>query len=216
MSYKAVLFDLDGTLLDTLEDLADAMNATLEKMGYPHHRVEEYKFFVGDGVVNLVRRTLPRDELTEENIKKALKLNREEYRQRWHNKTRLYDGVPKMLDFLEKQNIPKVVLSNKPHEFTRKTVEHFLGKWNFQVIQGVDENTPKKPETKGALKIAKKLGIKPEEFLYIGDTNTDMQTAVAAGMYPVGALWGFRTGDELRRNGAQKIIEKPSEITEFF
>lgn len=216
MNYEAVLFDLDGTLLDTLEDLADSMNATLKKLGFSVHPIDEYKYFVGDGVVKLVERALPKEHLNKATVQKALEINRQEYKNRWHNKTKLYDGIAELLDFLEENKIPKVVLSNKPHEFTKIVVERFLKNWNFDIVQGVDEETPKKPEIVGAVRIAEKLGFKPSRILYLGDTNTDMRTAVSAGMFAVGVLWGFRTADELLKNGAQKLVEKPQNVISLF
>lgn len=212
MPYRAVIFDLDGTLLDTLEDLADSMNAVLASMGLPTHPVAAYKYFVGDGVVELARRALPPGRRDPKVVKSAVAGMRQEYGRRWDRKTRPYDGIPELLDALAARGVAMTVLSNKPHDFTRLCVTTFLGKWRFDAVQGVDENVLKKPDPSGALAVATKLGIPPAEFIYLGDTNTDMQTAVAAGMFPVGALWGFRTGDELLASGATMLVEKPADV----
>jgi phosphoglycolate phosphatase len=212
MKYHAVLFDLDGTLLDTLADLSDSMNAALTELGLRAHEQAEYKYFVGDGVVELARRVLPADRCDEASLRAAAERMRAEYARRWNVKTRPYDGVPELLDGLTERGVRKGVLSNKPHDFTLLCVSKLLAKWTFDVVQGVEEGVRKKPDPSGALAVARKLGLKSEQFLYVGDTNTDMQTAVAAGMYPVGALWGFRTAEELLANGAKTLLARPEEL----
>ena len=212
MKYNAVIFDLDGTLLDTLEDLADSMNAALAELNLPTHDVQAYRYFVGDGVDNLARRALPEGCRTGEMIARCIELMRSEYAGRWRNKTRPYDGVPEMLDELGRRGVSKAVLSNKPHDFTVMCVEQLLGSWSFDAVCGVDDGTPPKPDPAGALKIANALGVWPDEIIYLGDTNTDMQTAVAAGFYPVGALWGFRTAAELTESGAKTLLRHPADL----
>jgi phosphoglycolate phosphatase len=212
MKYKAVLFDLDGTLLDTLADLGESMNSVLKRYGFPEHPLESYKYHVGDGVVELCRRVLPQDCQDSGTIDTVTRAMRAEYGNRWDRKTRPYDGVPVLLDGLTVRGIRMTVLSNKPHDFTRLCVQKLLGRWHFDVVQGLEEGIQKKPDPLGALTVAKKLGFLPSDFLYLGDTNTDMRTAVAAGMYPVGALWGFRTADELTTSGAKMLIAKPMDL----
>jgi len=212
MHYKAVLFDLDGTLLDTLEDLGEAMNQVLRNLGFPVHELQAYKYFVGDGVEMLVRRALPKEALSEELVQKCLKVYREEYGRRWDQKTRPYEGVPEMLDTLTEMGLPLAILSNKPDDFSKLVVSKLLSKWQFQVVFGVRPSVPKKPDPEGAFEIAAMLDIPPSQFLYLGDTGIDMRTAVTAGMFPVGALWGFRTAEELTANGARVLIEKPLDL----
>lgn len=212
MPYKAILFDLDGTLLDTIEDLADSMNAALARLGAPQYPVPAYKHFVGDGVIELCRRTLPDDRRDEASLKQAAQMMRAEYTHRWAAKTRPYDGIPELLDALSARGLTTTVLSNKPTDFTRLCVQEFLSKWTFAAVQGLDEAVKKKPDPSGALAIARQLGIAPADFLYLGDTDTDMKTAVAAGMFPVGALWGFREADELTANGAKVLVAKPADV----
>ena len=212
MKFRAVLFDLDGTLLNTIDDLADSMNATLERYGYPRHPVAAYRYFVGDGLVNLVLRSLPEDHRDEVTVNRLMVDQREEYGRRWANKTRPYDGVPELLDALEEQGLALCVLSNKPDDFTRLVVQKLLPKWKFAVVRGERKDTPKKPDPTGARQIAAELGLSEGEFLYVGDTGTDMRTAIAAGMFPVGALWGFRTREELMETGAKVLIEQPGDL----
>ncbi len=210
--FKAVLFDLDGTLLDTIEDLTDSMNVALAVCGFPQRTVTECKYFVGDGVLNFVLRALPKDVRKKETLDKMVEVYRKDYGQRWALKTRLYDGVPELLDGLVQRGIKMAVLSNKPDEFTRLMVAKMLDRWKFDSVRGERNGIPKKPDPMSAISIARELAVPAEQFLYVGDTNTDMQTAVCAGMYPIGALWGFRTADELLVNGAQTLIERPQEL----
>ncbi len=215
MKYRAVVFDLDGTLLDTLEDLANATNAALREMALPVHEVEAYRYFVGDGLRKLVERALPAEREGEADFRRAMALFREHYGRNWKARTRLYDGVPDMLDAMTERNLPLAVLSNKPHEFTVRCVGELLGRWSFAAVQGVNDATPPKPEVTGALAAAARLGAEPAEILYLGDTGTDMRTAAAAGMFPVGATWGFRTEEELRENGAAVIARHPRDVLEL-
>ena len=189
---RAVLFDLDGTLLDTLDDLADATNAALAELGLPQHPTGAYKYFVGDGFEQLVRRAIGEEHLTEALLARGIELARCEYARCWAEKTQPYPGIPELLDELGRRGIPMAVLSNKPHEFTRLCVTRLLSHWRFQVIQGAVPDLARKPDPGGALAIAAGMGLAPGEVLYLGDTNTDMQTAAAAKMFAVGALWGFR------------------------
>ncbi len=212
MSYKAVLFDLDGTLLDTLDDLADAANAALDRLGLPAHPLDAYKYFVGDGMRNLVLRTLPEDQRDEDTLVKTMEAFQEEYGRNWADKTRPYDGVAELLDALARRGVPKAVLSNKPHDFTQLCVARLLSKWSFAAVQGVSDTNPRKPDPTGALRIAERLGVTPADVLYAGDTNTDMQTATAAGMFAVGVTWGFRPAAELLAHGALALIDTPAEL----
>ena len=211
-SHLAVLFDLDGTLLDTLEDLADATNAALGELGLPPHPLEDYKQFVGDGIENLIRRALRQERPDDALLARGIELARGQYARRWAEKTRPYPGIAELLDALTTRRIPMAVLSNKPDEFTRLCVERLLPNWQFQVVQGASDNLPRKPHPGGALAIAAEILVVPADVLYLGDTNTDMQTAVAAGMFPVGALWGFRTAEELLSNGAAALAGTPGDV----
>ena len=199
-------------MLNTLEDLANSMNSALVRFGFEPHPTDCYRLFVGDGTEYLVRRALPKDHRNEQTISKCLTAMQDEYSRHWADNTKVYPGIPELLWALEKRNIAKAVLSNKPDCFTQVMVEKLLPNWSFRIVRGAKPSMPKKPHPGGALKIAKELAIAPEEFLYVGDTNTDMQTAGSAGMYGVGALWGFRDAEELLASGAKSLVEKPEDI----
>ncbi len=212
MGYRAVLFDLDGTLLDTLADLADSINATLSRMGHPEHEIGRYRYFVGRGVHHLIGSALPETHNGDEEVERGLLILREEYEARCTAKTRPYPGIPELLDALVARSLRLTILSNKPDLFTRKIAERLLSKWPFEIVLGARDEVPNKPDPAGALEIARGLGIPPAEFLYLGDSGIDMETAVAAGMFPVGALWGFREAEELKGAGAQVLIARPEEL----
>ncbi len=212
MRFRAVLFDLDGTLLDTVDDLADSANAIFERAGFPQHPVSAYKIFVGEGLRRFVERALPKDALDEETVLRMMDEMREEYGRRWADKTRPYDGVNGMLDRLAELGVRASILSNKPHDFTKKCVAKLLPGRDFEIVKGARDGMPRKPDPAGAVEIASRMGLAPSEFLYLGDTNIDMRTALAAGMFAVGALWGFRDEAELREAGAQEIVRSPAEV----
>lgn len=214
--YKAVLFDLDGTLLDTIDDLADAMNSALSACGYATHSAQECKHFVGDGVPMFVRRAMPpaaRDDAVA--VARVTELYRGAYTANWADKTRPYDGIPELLDALAARALPAAVYSNKPDEATKLVVGKLLGRWSFAAVVGHRPGCEHKPDPATAIEIAGLLGLRAAEVLYVGDTGTDMQTAMGAGMFPVGALWGFRAADELTANGAKVLVAKPMELLEL-
>ncbi len=217
MKYKGIIFDLDGTLLDTLKDLALSVNAVLAQNGFREHPVDAYRYFVGDGIDVLVQRAFPAESIkkmkaTEEMINAV----KEEYSRRWADHTRPYPGISELLDSLEEKQVPKAVFSNKPHEFAVLTVNKLLPCWIFEDICGIQPGIPRKPDPFGALLIADRMQIKPKEIVYLGDTNTDMQTAVSGGFYPVGALWGFRSAEELLAGGAGTLAQKPADVADLF
>lgn len=212
MKFKGVVFDLDGTLLDTLEDLGNCMNSVLQQLEFAPHPVEEYRFFVGDGIEALVERTLPQERRDAETVQRGVAAMQEEYGRRWDESTRPYDGVPQMLEALSQRQMSMAILSNKPEVFTKLTVERLLSQWRFEPLRGARQDTPRKPDPAGALAIAAAWGVEPAQCLYLGDTNTDMATAVGAGMFAVGATWGFRPGEELKASGAEALVENPMEV----
>jgi len=209
---KAVLFDLDGTLLDTLTDLADSMNAVLAELGLPGHPHDAYRYFVGDGLEILARRVLPEGSRTEPLIQRCAEGMRAKYQDHWADKSEPYQGIPELLNSLASRDLRLNILSNKPDDFTRLMVNHFLPNWRWDQVRGARPDTPKKPNPSAALAVAGQLGLAPHQFLYLGDTNTDMRTATAAGMYPVGVLWGFRTQTELEESGAQTVLHHPLDL----
>lgn len=212
----AVIFDLDGTLLDTLEDLADSANEALGAFGYPEHPVESYRTFVGDGMAVLMERILPETARTAENIAAVLARYRTAYDVRWKNKTRPYPGILPLLDALTARDIPMAVLSNKPQAYTEIVMRHFLSGYRFEIIFGQRDEVPRKPDPAGALEIAEMLHLPPSNIAFIGDTSTDMITATAAGMIAVGVRWGFRTEAELRDCGAAHILAEPAGLLTLF
>lgn len=212
MKFKAVLFDLDGTLLDTIQDLTDSMNMVLSRLGFPGHDAETCKKFVGDGVEMFAYRVLPVTHRNEDTVVECAAGMRQEYSKRWSLKTRPYDGISELLDGLTSRNLKMAVLSNKPDDSTKAMVAEMLSKWRLDPVIGARPSAPKKPDPTLALEISRELDVPPEEFLYLGDTATDMRTATVAGMFPVGALWGFRTADELMASGAKVLVKHPTEV----
>ena len=212
MPFHAVIFDLDGTLLDTLADLANSANRVLARENLPEHPLDAYRYFVGDGLQTLITRIIPAEKRDPETVKMLCDRFREDYSRNWQGESRPYDGIPELLDELTRKGISLNVLSNKPHEFTVHCVDTFFKPWHFDTVFGDRQQVPRKPDPAGALEIAEKLGLAPEKILYLGDTSTDMQTAVRAGMYPVGALWGFRTARELEQSGALTLAAHPMEV----
>jgi phosphoglycolate phosphatase len=206
---------LDGTLLDTLEDIADSMNTALKRMGYPAHETASYRYLTGDGMRSLAERSLPLLERSEMTVQSCIREFRSEYEDRWAAKTRPYPGIPDLLDELARRGIKLNVLSNKLEKFTQRVARHFLYRWHFSFIIGSRPDLPQKPDPAGALLIARELGIPPAQFIYLGDTGVDMRTAVSAGMFPVGALWGFREEKELLESGARELVGSPRDVLEF-
>lgn len=216
MSHRAIIFDLDGTLLDTLQDLALSVNHVLRRRGFKEHPIDAYRYFVGDGIDMLVQRAFPEGATEGDALSVLVKEVKDEYSRRWSDHTRPYPGVTELLDYLEDHNIPKAIFSNKPHEYTTLTVEKLLPNWTFFAVWGIREGVPRKPDPDGPLLIAANMGLKPEEIVYLGDTGTDMQTALAGNFFPAGALWGFRPAEELLESGARLLAESPQDITALF
>jgi phosphoglycolate phosphatase len=210
--YKALLFDLDGTLLDALEDVGNAVNRVLAKRGFPTHNLDAYRYFIGDGATMLVTRALPEENRNDDTICACLEAFREDYGRSWNGKTRAYDGVPEMLDALTAHGLKMAVLSNKHDDFTKQCVTELLPHWTFDVVLGQRDGVPPKPDPTSALHVAQRMNLVPGDFLYLGDSAVDMKTAVTSGMFPVGALWGFRSAKELKEGGARILIKRPLEI----
>ena len=209
MSYRAAIFDLDGTLLDSLGDIAGSCNNALTKHGFPAHPIDAYRYFVGDGAAKCVVRALPEGNRDDGTVRRCLEAYSEDYGRNWNVRSRPYDGVLEMLDVLKRRDLKLAVLSNKSHEFTQCCVREFFPDETFDIVAGHREPLPLKPDPSGALDIVARLGMEPADFLYLGDTPVDMKTAVSAGMYPVGVLWGFRPLEELRESGARSVVAHP-------
>ena len=213
---RAAIFDLDGTLLDTLQDLADSANEALTAAGLPTHPVDAYRTFVGDGMHVLIQRILPEDRHDDETVAHVLALYRAAYGRRWNLKSRPYAGVPETLHELSFKPVKLAVLSNKPQKFTELCIEHLLPGNPFHLVYGQRDNVPRKPDPAGAVEIARAFQVRPEECIFVGDTKTDMLTATRAGMRAIGVAWGFRPVEELVEFGAERVVQHPAELLELF
>ena len=214
MKYKGLIFDLDGTLLDTLQDLADAANDSLVAFGYPVHAVDKYRYFVGEGLHTLVQRILPQTA-SEDDVEKLMEKFSEIYKTNWNAHSAPYPGIPEMLTKLSDAGMQLAVLSNKPHAFTQICVETFLPGSPFAFVYGKRDGIARKPDPVGALEIAEKMKLSVDEILYVGDTATDMQTGNRAGMKTIGVEWGFRERQELEENKAWKVASTPEEVVSY-
>ena len=215
MFYHAVIFDLDGTLLNTLGDIADAANGVLADKGFPLHETNAYRLFVGGGVGTLFRRALPEDKQTEKMVAECVKAFRKKYENNWKTKTRPYEGIPELLTALTDRGVKMAVLSNKPDVFTKRCVYELLSDWSFAMVVGEREGVPRKPDPTAALAIADSLGVEPPRVLYVGDSAVDMKTATRSGFFPAGVSWGFRSREELKDNGARVLIDNPMELIHY-
>jgi len=209
--YKAVIFDLDGTLLDTLEDLANACNYALVKCELPTHQVEAYRRFVGDGRYKLIERILPENSKTSETFNKVLGLYDEYYEIHMMDMTKPYEGVIALLDSLKEKGLRLAVVSNKPHEFTTKVVETFFED-RIELVFGQRVNFPTKPNPATVFEVLKNFNVMLEECIYIGDSNVDIMTAKNAGIKSIGVAWGFRGKEELEAEGASFIASTVKEL----
>ncbi len=215
MKYKGIIFDLDGTLIDSIDDLADSVNRALKRLGYPTHEREAYRFFIGDGMKTLTWRVLPEESRSSDLVEECYLAAKEEYHKGWAVKTQLFPGIAQLLDNLTQLGIPLTILSNKPHEYTLPVVERFLAKWNFQIVWGARAEVPIKPHPAGAISIVNQLDARPEQIIYLGDSGVDMETAVRAGVLPIGVLWGFRPKEELLQYGAKILLEEPNQLMQI-
>lgn len=207
---RAFLFDMDGTIVDSLADIGDSMNAVLVELGLPTHKLEAYRTLVGDGARVLVQRALPAhaQARTDEALAR--------YKARYHThlvvKSRPYDGIVPMLEALAARGAPLAVVTNKPHDAAVEIVRRLFPTVRFTEVLGQTDGLPHKPDPAGPLRVAAALGVEPAEAYFVGDTDTDMKTARNAGMIPVGVLWGFRGREELEAHGARHIVAEPSEL----
>lgn len=212
---RGIIFDLDGTLLDTLQDIADSVNHVMRRHAFPEHDASAIQSFIGDGAEMLIRRALPAGQRTEERVTACLKAFLQEYEDRLGNHTRPYVGIHRMLNAIQAAGIHMAVFSNKPHVFTEQCVERFLGKWRFVRVLGQSSRFPKKPDPAGAMAIAAGLQEDPGRIIYAGDSATDIQTALAAGMIPLGVAWGFGPGSELVAAGCRFLAHQPADVLTF-
>lgn len=210
---KAVIFDLDGTLADSLESMQYCSNYAIGTCGFPEIPLEKFKIFVGDGAETLIRRCLAYSgDVEGEYFEKAFLQYQMFFKEHCMYRVKPYDGICSMLEELKKNGIKIAVFSNKPHERTVDVVESLFGKGYFDEILGQSNKRPKKPHPDGVFYLAEKMQVSMEDVVYVGDTNTDMMTGKSANAWTVGVLWGFRDREELEKFRADVIIDKPSDI----
>ena len=214
MKKKAIIFDLDGTLVDSIQDIAIAMNQVLNKLGFEKHPEDDYQNFVGDGALMLVQNAMPTNT-TENSIKEALSLFKKIYGDGIHQHSKVYNGIYAMLDIICKSDFIITVLSNKPHKFTLEFIKYFFKDYPFIQIHGQKQDIPKKPDPIGALNIAKALNLDPKEIIFVGDTPTDIKTAKSANMQSIGVSWGYRSVEELVSADADYIAKNPQHLGEL-
>lgn len=215
-NYKAAIFDLDGTLLDTLADIGNAANDVLTDRGHATHDLDAYRQFIGDGVATLFKRILPDGTSTPEVIADCVSEFGVTYGRRWNENSQLYSGVEELLSELVQREIPIAILSNKPHDFVGVCVAEFLSAWPFVPVLGQRDGVPRKPDPAGVLEVCEALGVASKECVYVGDSSVDMLTAKNSGAMAIGVAWGFRPVEELVEYGAARILETPSQLLELF
>ena len=213
MKYKAVIFDLDGTLVNSIADLSDSVNIMLKEYGYPEHDEDEYRYFVGNGSRKLVERALPKEKSGDNAfVSEALAKFKKIYSSRYLEKTRAYHAIPEVLRELRDWGIPLGICTNK-HQEAADVISRILFDENtFQEVRGDTPGTKRKPDPEKPLEIAQHFGVEPFEVAYLGDSGVDMQTACNAGFLPVGVLWGFRDKKELIENGAEVLLNNPVDL----
>jgi len=210
MTLNAIIFDLDGTLADTLDGIAASMNRVLERLGLPTHPREAYRRFIGDGVHKLVERALPDDQ--RRRVDEVVGLYLPELTERGGSMARLYDGVVDALDAAADRSIPMSVLSNKPHDATVDVVRRLMGLDRFVEVRGQIDGQNVKPDPGVALAMAERIGVEPRSVACLGDSDVDMKLAANAGFIPLGAGWGIRGEAELRANGATRVLDRPTDL----
>ena len=210
--YRAAIFDMDGTLTDTLADLHVSVNEMLEHYNFPTRTLDEVRRFVGNGARKLMIRALPADKV--DFVDEALSFYNECYARHCTDKVKPYAGVPDLLAALTAKNIPMGICTNKQHFAAVEIAEKILAPVKFALVSGDEMTQPRKPNPMRPLRVAESCGVKPEDVAYFGDTAVDMETARNAGFLPVGVTWGFRPRSELESSGAQIIVDSPAEILE--
>lgn len=211
--FKAVMFDLDGTLADTLEAIAFCGNHAFTRLGRKPFEIDKYRFLAGQGLERLVADGL--GDVPDDMIAKGMNLFREHYAEHGDRLTKPFPGILELLAELKKRGLPTAVLSNKPHANTVRCVDTVFAGQDFACVIGHRDGTELKPDPASATEMTEQLDIPPDQWIYVGDTAVDMQTGTRAGMYPVGVLWGFRERAELEEHGAKLIVSEPAEILQL-
>lgn len=212
---KLAIFDLDGTLLNTIEDLGYAANHALQAHGYPTHSIASYPFFVGNGVRRLIERVLPEDARTEATIDRLLVTFKEYYNDHNTDYTKPYEGIPELLSLLSSRGVAIAVASNKYQAATEKLISHFFPTLSFIAVEGQKEGVPVKPDPSIVFEILAKAKTPKVDTIYIGDSGVDMETARRACVDSVGVTWGFRPEKELVENHADTIVNSPGDIAKL-
>lgn len=210
----AYIFDLDGTLLNTLDDLGNCCNRALINFGYKPHPLESYKFFVGNGMQKLVKRALPKD-VSDNDYQRVLNYFLEDYALHFMDDSKPYDGVVEALESLNRKGVPIAICTNKRQDYTDSIVVQYFSTIKFVKVIGDRFDGKHKPNPSSALEIAQAMGVDTSKIYFVGDSNVDMQTAINANMTPIGVSWGFRPVDELIENGAKLIINSMRELPDF-
>ena len=211
---KGMIFDLDGTTVSTLEDLCDSVNITLRQNGYPERSLEEVRMAVGNGSLKLISRSVPAG-ISDERISELLKQYVGIYTSNYNIKSHAYDGVPELLQELQKKGVLLAVNSNKPDHLTKALINECFPDIEFVGVIGDQKDLPKKPDPTGANGLIDQMGLNKDEVLYIGDSETDIKTAKNAGLKSIGCLWGFRDLETLKEAGADIIVSEPQEILNY-
>lgn len=211
--YKAVIFDLDGTLLDTLKDLANSVNYALREFGYPERTIDEVRRFIGNGVIKLMERATP-DGIDEEAFEKCFNTFRSHYLEHMYDNTKPYEGIIEMLSILKEKGVKTAVVSNKLHSGVVGLCEDFFG-GQLTSAYGVNTEDERKPQPKNVLRALADLGVGAEETVYVGDSEVDVQTAKNAGLKCIGVTWGFRSMEELLEAGAEYIAHSAEETADI-
>ncbi len=214
MKVEGIIFDLDGTLVHTIEDIAGAANVLFERHGLPQHGIEYYLNWIGNGAVKFIERAYGK-AVSKEQLRAYVSEFKEIYGNNLHDKSRVYDGVPELLDQLVGKGVRISILSNKPHALTLKVVDYYLSEWPLVPVFGQREEVPRKPNPSGAIEIAEMMEINPANILFVGDSDNDILTARAAGMIPVGVSWGYGRLMTEPVEGDYPMILQASELLKF-
>lgn len=214
MEIKLILFDLDGTLVNTLADLSYSCNCALQKFGLPTHPQEEYRYFVGNGVYKLIERIVPPHERTPEMLARLKAEFDRNYEENYLRESRPYEGIEEQLGLLREKGVKLGVLSNKAHAFTNRMVKTLFAGNDFTCVFGQREGLPTKPNPQAVLEMMEMARVSPRETCFVGDSGVDMLTGVNSGAYPVGVLWGFRESEELLQAGAKALVPTPEQLAE--
>ncbi len=211
MDIEGVIFDLDGTLVHTIEDIGDAANTMLGQYGFSPHTTSDYLKWIGSGAAKFIENALG-PGITTEQLQGYVSEFKKIYGRNLNNKSRLYDGIPQMLDELIDRGLKISILSNKPHHLTEKVTSYYLSGWKFDPVFGQREHVPRKPDPSAALEIAGMLNIEVDRILFVGDSLGDLKTALAAGMVPVGVTWGYGIPPGASAANGHTFIKHPVEL----